>query len=215
MNKNINLFWKKLTDPTLLNSSVHANDIQSGHILLTVLKEHECTDSNLALRAISLFSDITYRHWDLREFFANAILHDAPQIEWIVGLLWDLGPPLPVRLQLFPWKIITAHRTLKKTQTRVFVLKNIWNLWNVFMLKDIIWRAWVSLRNVMHKHWQLTDALSVWESESPRERWNEGSRYQLIKIRLIEMNNSCESQWWTQTTWGNIQSRWVDWIFVP
>lgn len=32
-----------------------------------------------------------HRHWDLRELFSNAVLHDAPQVEAVVWLIWYSG----------------------------------------------------------------------------------------------------------------------------
>lgn len=50
----------------------------------------------------------TYGHGDLGELLPNAVLHDAPQIEGVVGLVWDVSaPPFP-GLQLLPRHIITT-----------------------------------------------------------------------------------------------------------
>lgn len=54
----------------------------------------------------------TYRHGDFGELLADAVLHDAPQIEGVVGLVWDTSPPLSAGLQLLPCHIITAWRHL-------------------------------------------------------------------------------------------------------
>lgn len=42
----------------------------------------------------------TYGHGDLGELLPNTVLHDAPQIEGVVGLVWDVGAPPFVGLQL-------------------------------------------------------------------------------------------------------------------
>jgi len=44
----------------------------------------------------------THRHGDLGELLADAVLHDAPQVEGVVGLVWDVCAPLSARLKLFP-----------------------------------------------------------------------------------------------------------------
>lgn len=44
----------------------------------------------------------TYRHRNFGELLADAVLHDAPQIEGVVGLVWDMSPPLSAWLQLLP-----------------------------------------------------------------------------------------------------------------
>ncbi len=44
----------------------------------------------------------TYRHGNFGELLADAVLHDAPQIEGVVGLVGDMSPPLSAGLQLLP-----------------------------------------------------------------------------------------------------------------
>lgn len=75
----------------------------------------------------------TYRHGDFGQLLSNAVLHDAPQIEGVVGLVWDASAPPSAGLQLLPWHIITARWHLQtkpgekedesKAQMRVFWLQ--------------------------------------------------------------------------------------------
>lgn len=44
----------------------------------------------------------THRHGDFGKLLANAVLHDAPQIEGVVGLVWYVSPPPSAGLQLLP-----------------------------------------------------------------------------------------------------------------
>ena len=54
----------------------------------------------------------TYGHWDFGEFLADTVFHDAPQVEGVVGFIWDAGPPLSAGLQLLPRQVVTAWRRL-------------------------------------------------------------------------------------------------------
>ena len=44
----------------------------------------------------------SYRHGDFGELFADAVLHDAPQVEGVVGLVCDVSPPPLAGLNLLP-----------------------------------------------------------------------------------------------------------------
>lgn len=59
-----------------------------------------CTDSRQPVS--DMRKSNTYRHGDLGELLPNAVLHDAPQIEGVVGLVWDVSAPLFAGLQLLP-----------------------------------------------------------------------------------------------------------------
>lgn len=50
---------------------------------------------------------ISYRHWYLWKLLSNTILHDAPEVEVIIGLVWDTSPSL----------------------SNWFKLKRLWRLW--------------------------------------------------------------------------------------
>lgn len=75
----------------------------------------------------------THRHGNFGQLLADAVLHDAPQIEGIVGFVRDVSPPLSAGLQLLPRHIITARRHLrvgaitrgecKKKQTNMLDIK--------------------------------------------------------------------------------------------
>lgn len=58
----------------------------------------------------------THRHGNFGQLLADAVLHDAPQIEGIVGFVWDVSPPLSAGLQLLPRHVITAGRHLRVGQ---------------------------------------------------------------------------------------------------
>lgn len=51
----------------------------------------------------------TYGHGDLGELLPNAVLHDAPQIEGVVGLVWDASAPPFAGLQLPPRHVIATR----------------------------------------------------------------------------------------------------------
>lgn len=43
---------------------------------------------------------MAYRHGYLGELLANAVFHDAPQVEGVIGLVRNAGPPLSDWLHL-------------------------------------------------------------------------------------------------------------------
>lgn len=59
-----------------------------------------CTDSRQPVS--DMRKSNTYGHGDLGELLPNAVLHDAPQIEGVVGLVWDVSAPPFAGLQLLP-----------------------------------------------------------------------------------------------------------------
>lgn len=54
-----------------------------------------------------------YRHGNLGQVFADAVLHDAPQVEGVVWLVGDAAAPRPARLQ-----VICAGGVLQKHRTK-------------------------------------------------------------------------------------------------
>ena len=58
----------------------------------------------------------TDRHGDLGQLLADAVLHDAPQVQRVIRLVGDSGPPFPHWLQLLRL-LIDRQRLLVKLST--------------------------------------------------------------------------------------------------
>ena len=44
--------------------------------------------------------NLTYWHRNFAEVFSNAILHDTPQIQWVIGFVWYSGSSSFLRLHI-------------------------------------------------------------------------------------------------------------------
>lgn len=63
----------------------------------------------------------THRHRDLRQLFANTVLHDAPKVQRVVGFIRNTGSPLfqVLRRRL----LVNGQRFLVKLQEKQRYLK--------------------------------------------------------------------------------------------
>lgn len=89
--------------------------------------KHTLCDSDWIL---SNFCTNTHRHRDLGQLFANAVLHNTPQVERIIGFVWDACPPLLQGQQLLRRGLLVHHkRLLIKLKTESSVSNQHKSLW--------------------------------------------------------------------------------------
>lgn len=77
------------------------------------------SDDSQAVVAMPAEAKLPHGHRYLGELLADAVLHNTPQIEVVVGLVWDTSPSLPHWLQVERlWRLrVGRKRQLIKLET--------------------------------------------------------------------------------------------------
>ena len=91
--------------------------LQTLHAAVKSMKSGERTEKDERERRTPTHehtAQAAYRHGDFRQLLANAVLHDAPQVEGIVWLVRDAGPSGSAQLA---WGLQTQTHTHTHTHT--------------------------------------------------------------------------------------------------